>query len=262
MKRLRLERPLTAFDLETTGTDVSRDRIVEFAAVRVEPSGTRESFRSLVNPGRPIPPGATAVHGIRDEDVAGAPTLDDIADRIHALFEGADIAGFNSLRFDLPLLRVEMERIGRPLDLTGRRHVDAMRIFHLKEPRDLSAAYRFYCDRELEGAHSALADVEATLAVLDAQVARYDDLPDTVEGLDALCNPGGDRFVEGSGRIAWNDEGEAVLAFGKHRGATLRELVRDRPDYLRWMLDKDFSPGVKRILRDALSGTFPQRGLR
>ncbi|RMG48904.1 MAG: 3'-5' exonuclease [Acidobacteria bacterium] len=262
MRRIRLERPLTAFDLEATGTDIANDRIVEIGIVRLEPAGARRSFRTLVDPGIPIPPAATAVHGIRDEDVRGAPKLAEIADTIHELFDGADIAGFNSLRFDLPLLRVEMERIGRPLDLQGRRHVDAMRIFHMKEPRDLAAAYRFYCGKELEGAHSALADAEATLEVLQAQVERYPDLPDDIGGLDRLCNPGGDRFVEASGRIAWNEEGEAVLAFGKHRGTTLRQLVRERPDYLRWMLDKDFSPGVKRILRDALSGTFPQRGLR
>ncbi|GAB4369772.1 MAG: 3'-5' exonuclease [Acidobacteriota bacterium] len=259
MRRLRLDRALVCFDLETTGTDIANDRIVEIGIIRVEPLGLRRSFRSLVNPERPIPPEASAVHGIRDEDVRDQPTLAELADEIHSLFEDADLAGFNSTRFDLPLLAVEMERIGRPLDLAGRRHVDAMAIFHLKEPRDLSAAYRFYCGKELENAHSALADVEATLEVLDAQLERYDDLPRDLDGLHRLCNPDGDRFLDVTRKIAWNDEGEAVLAFGKHRGTPLRRLAREQPDYVQWMLGKDFSPQVKRILSEALEGRFPRR---
>ncbi len=259
MRRLQLDRPLVCFDLETTGTDIANDRIVEIGMVRVEPLGLRRSFRTLVDPERPIPAEASAVHGITDDDVRGQPTLAEVAGEIHAMLDDADLAGFNSARFDLPLLAIELERIGRPLDLSGRRHVDAMQIFHLKEPRDLTAAYRFYCGKDLTDAHSALADVEATLEVLDAQLERYDDLPRDLDGLHRLCNPDGDRFLDLTRKIAWNDEGEAVLAFGKHRGTPLRQLAREKPDYMQWMLGRDFSPQVKRILADALEGRFPRR---
>lgn len=258
MQNLKLTRPLVAFDLETTGTDVANDRIVQIALVRVEPLGTRRSFVSLVDPQRPIPEEASAVHGIRDEDVQGAPTLDRIAGEIAQMLHDADLAGFNSVSFDLPLLSCEMERVGQPLDLSSTRHVDAFTIFRRMEPRTLSAAVRFYCGREMDNAHDALADVEATIDVIDAQVAHYDDLPSDVLGLDEFCAEG-QRFVDATRKFAWNDRGEAVIAFGKHKGTSLAEIAARNPDYLTWMVGSDFSGEVKRIANDALAGRFPQR---
>ncbi len=259
MQRLNLERALVGFDLETTGTDVARDRIVEIALVRVEPLGLRETFRSLVDPERPIPPSASRIHGITDDDVRGQPTIRDLAPRIHAMLEGADLAGYNSTRFDLPLLVTELERAGHPIDLAGRRHVDAMQIFHQREPRDLTAAYRFYCGKQLDGAHSALADALATLEIIDAQLVRYPDLPVDLEGLHKFCNPDEDRYVDVTRRLAWDENGDVILAFGKNRGRSLRDLATQSPDYLRWMANAEFSDDVKRVVAGALAGRFPRR---
>ncbi len=259
MRHLHLERPLVVFDLETTGIDPQRDRIVQIGLVRIESDGARHSYETLVDPGRPIPPGATAVHGITDRDVAGQPRFEQIVDRVEQLLAGADLAGYNSIRFDLPMLMEEMKRAGRPLDMEGRRHIDAMVIFHQMERRDLTAAYRFYCDRDLVGAHGALADATATAAILDAQLARYADLPRDSEGLDRFCNPDRDRWLDPDGKLQWNERGEAVLGFGRNRGVPLRQLAADNPSYLDWILTSDFSPEVKRIVRDARAGVFPCR---
>ncbi len=261
MKNLNLERALVGFDLETTGIDFDKDRIVQIALVRVEPDGRRSTFKTLVDPERPIPPQATAIHGIRDEDVAGAPTFARIRNEVEEMLKDADLAGFNSIRFDLPLLQAEVRRAGGMLDLRGVRHLDAMRIFHAKEPRDLTAACRFYCDRDLTGAHDALADVTATLEVLDAQLARYADLPREAAGLHAFCNPDEGKFLDVHRKLAWNDQGEAVLTFGKFQGRTLQQIcaLPDGRGYLEWVLGKDFGEDLKAILREALGGVFPRR---
>ncbi len=260
MKNLTLERPLVCFDLETTGTDVREDRIVQLALVRVARDGSRQTLASLVNPERPIPPAATAVHGIRDEDVRDAPRFAELRPRLEEMLADADLLGFNMVSFDLPLLQREIRNSGGELDLSGRRLLDAMRIFHLKEPRHLSAALRFYCGREMENAHDALADTIATLDVFDAQLARYDDLPRDAAALHELCNPRDDAYLDATRKLRWNDAGEATLGFGKHKGKTLRELARASRDYLEWMLrDDSFSPEVKDILREALGGVFPRR---
>jgi DNA polymerase-3 subunit epsilon len=261
MENLILDRPLVVFDLETTGTDVERDRIVQIAIVRLAPDGGRQTFSSLVNPEMSIPPGATAVHGIKDADVADQPTFSQIRPEIEEHFSGADLAGFNSLRFDLPLLQAELQRADSQLDLTQGRHFDAMAIFHRMEPRNLAAAFSFYCGEELVGAHDALADVEATLAVLDAQIARYDEVPADPDQLHRFCNPDEGRFVDRSRKFVWNDQGEAEFTFGKLKGRTLAQVCAD-PDgrrYLEWMLNKDFSEEVKSLLREALAGVFPRK---
>jgi DNA polymerase III subunit epsilon len=264
MQNLQLDRPLVCFDLETTGTDVQRDRIVQIALIRLEPSGERRVFETLVNPGIKIPPAATAVHGIDDALVRDAPGFSVILPEVERMLDGADLSGFNVARFDLPLLEAEIVRHGGRVDLSRVRVIDAMTIFHRQEPRHLEAALRFYCDRELEGAHSALADAEATLAVLDAQLGRYPELPRDAGGLHAYCSEGNDRYLDRTRKLAWNDAGEAALSFGKHRGRTLRELVElDRQSgdsYLRWMVrDGDFSPEVKQIVLEALNGRLPSR---
>lgn len=261
MQNLQLDRPLVCFDLETTGTDVLQDRIVQIALIRIEPGGSRRTFSTLVNPERPIPPAATAVHGIEDADVLTAPAFRQVLPEVLDILTGADLAGFNFIRFDLPLLETEVERAGGRLELEGRRLFDAMTIFHRQEPRNLEAAVRFYCGRELDDAHSALADAEASLAVLDAQLARYADLPRDAEGLHAFCNRDNDRFVDRTRKLRWDDQGEAILTFGKNQGKSLRALAGDPVGrgYLDWMLGKDFSPEVQTILRKALAGEFPRR---
>jgi DNA polymerase-3 subunit epsilon len=246
MRNLHLERPLVCFDLETTGTDIATDRIVQIGLIRVETDGSRRSFEALVNPQRPIPQQATAVHGIKDADVADKPTLAQLAGEILRFFAGADVAGYNSVSFDLPLLLEELARAGHPLDMSGRRHVDAMRIFH-------------YCDKDLQDAHSALADAGAALEVLDAQVARYPDLPDDTEGLHRFCNEGDERFVDATRKFAWNEQGEAVFGFGRYKGQSLREVARANASYLDWILEQNFTTEVKQIARDARRGVFPRK---
>lgn len=252
--RLRLERPLVFFDLETTGTDPARDRIVEICLLRLEPGGRRDVRTRRINPGRPIPPEATAIHGIRDEDVRDAPTFRQVAKGFLEFVEGADLAGFNVKRFDLPLLDRECRDCGLDLGLARRRVIDAMTIFHRKEPRDLSAAVRFYLGREHEGAHGAEADVEASAAVLAAQLERYDDLPDTVGDLDDWCHPVPPGAVDRAGKFVLR-EGRVVFGFGRHQGRALEEVARKQRDYLEWLARQpDFPADARSLVEDALRG--------
>lgn len=261
MMHLTLDRPLAIFDLETTGIDTQKDRIVQIAIIRVEPDGSRKTFESLVNPEVPIPEGASAVHGIRDSDVANEPTFSQIRREVEDFLAGADLGGFNSSRFDVPLLQAELKRSGGEDDFGDRRLIDAMAIFHRMERRDLTSAYRFYCGKELVDAHSALADAEATLAILEAQVARYDDVPAESEALAKFCNPNQDKYADRSRKLMWNDQGDVEFTFGKLKGRTLQSVVKNKGDrgYLEWMLTKDFSEEVNGILREALDGVFPRK---
>ncbi len=244
---LHLERPLAVLDLETTGTRIGRDRIVQVGIVRLMPDGSREQYVSLVNPGMPIPPEATAIHGISDADVSDAPALDAIAAEVIAHLAGCDLAGFNALRFDLPLLAEELLRVGLEWDSSAARVVDVQRIFHKKEPRDLSAAVRFYLKRDHARAHDALADVEATADVLLAQLAHYPDLPATI---DALGEFSGDRqrSPDAAGKLCFNAAGEVCLAFGKYRNWVLETLGRHDPGYLEWLLTKAELPASTRAV--------------
>lgn len=252
MKNLQLDRPLAFFDLETTGTDPARDKIVEIAVLRLEPDGGRVARTRRVNPERPIPPGATAVHGIRDEDVRDQPPFRRVAKSLLELLDGADLAGFNVRRFDVPLLERELRECGLDLQVDRRRIVDAMTIFHRKEPRDLSAAVRYYLGREHAGAHGAEADLTATLEVLDAQLERYHDLPRSVEELDGWGRPGRNA-VDGQGKFVRRDD-DIVFAFGKHQGRSLREVAQEAPDYLQWIVGSDFPEDAKQLVRRALAG--------
>lgn len=252
---LDLTRAIVAFDLETTGLNPHLARIVEIGAVRLHPDGTRTSLDVRLNPECPIPAETTAIHGIRDADVADAPRFADVAEQVAAFFSEADLAGFGILRFDLPLLRRELRDAGIEFDTSQVQVLDAQRIYHLREPRDLAAALAFYCGRDHTDAHSARADAVAAWDVLQGQLTKYADLPHSTRELGALCNPRAADAVDDEGKLRWRD-GQITVAFGQKSGLTLRDLAEDEPAYLRWMLNKDFSAQVKSIVRDALQGRF------
>jgi DNA polymerase III subunit epsilon len=281
-RSLQLDRPLIVFDLETTGLDPMTDRIVELGCVKLLPltvgaaagvpagargpaagvpvaGGPQREIRTWrVNPGRPIVPAATAVHGISDADVARCPTFDALADEVHAYFQGCDLSGFHVEGFDLPLMTQEFERVGVSFPDWKPRVIDARTIFTLRESRGLAAALQFYCGREHIGAHGAEADAIASADVLLAQIERYGDLPLDVAALHAVCHPVSADALDTTGKIRWC-EGEAVLGFGKHTGKPLRQLASEVPDYLRWILAKDFPQDTKQIVAEALAGRFPAR---
>jgi len=253
---LQLKRPLIFLDLETTGTNPRLDRIIEIAALKLHPDGRREVWKRRINPQRPIPAIVTAIHGIRDEDVATAPTFAEIAFDLVRFLSNGDFAGFGIIRFDVPLLAEEFRRANVTFSLAGVRQIDVQRIYHMREPRTLSAALQFYRGRDHVGAHGAEADVLATLDVLDGQFERYPDLPCSVEELDLVCQQKRENAIDSAGRLQWSG-GEVILGFGQKAGLSLRELAAKEPNYLRWMLNRDFAPEVKAIIRDALEGKFP-----
>lgn len=258
LHKLNLQRPLVIFDLETTGLDTAQDRIVQFAFLRVNPDRSQDEWTALVNPGIAIPIEASRIHHITDELVADKPPFKEYALLINEFLNGCDLSGFNLAAFDVPFLQAEMERNGRPLALQDIRIVDAQVIFHKNEPRNLSAAYRFYCGREHEQAHDALADVRVTLEILDAQLNKYQQLPATLDALHKYCAPRDSRFVTADRKFFWR-HGEAVLGFGKHRGKTLQWLVENERDYLLWMKNGDFGEQTKALIADALNGVFPKK---
>jgi DNA polymerase-3 subunit epsilon len=248
---LALDRPLIVFDTETTGTNPRADRIIEIACLKVYPDGRREQFLRRVNPGIPIPQASTAIHGIKDADVAAAPRFREMAAELAAFLSGSDLAGYNIAGFDLPVLRAEFLRAGVPFDVSERRLVDSQRIFFAREPRHLAAAARFYCQSEHAGAHGALADAEMTLRVLEGQLERYAELPRSVGQLHELFCAGIDQDMDPEGRIRLVN-GEPTINFGKNRGRMLRDLGREEPGFLRWILKGDFSEPVKTIARKYL----------
>ncbi|MGQ0571379.1 MAG: 3'-5' exonuclease [Armatimonadota bacterium] len=260
MQHLVLRRAIVFLDLETTGVNPAADRIVEISIVKVLSDGRRESLTRRVNPGVPIPPESSRIHGITDADVAGAPVFAAIALEVLTFIGDADLAGFNILRFDLPVLHHELALAGARLEMNGRAVVDAQVIYHRKVPRDLSAAYRLYCGKELQGPHSARTDVEAALEVLDAQLAAYLDLPRTPHELNRHFGPRPADAIDPDGRFIW-DADEAVFAFGPKgiRGRRLREVASKDLGFLRWILRKDFHRDVKAIAQGALEGKFPVR---
>ncbi len=248
---LPLDRPLVVFDTETTGTNSRSDRIVEIACLKIHPDGRREDWVRRFHPGMPIPPASTAIHGIGDADVASAPRFRDAAEELAAFLEGCDLAGYNIAGFDLPVLRGEFLRAGVAFEVADRRLVDAQRIFFAREPRHLSAAARFYCQAEHDGAHGALADAEMTLRVLVGQLARYAELPRSVSQLHDLFCAGIDQDLDPEGRFRLVN-GEPTVNFGKNRGRLLKDISREEPGFLRWILKGDFSEPVKSIARKYL----------
>jgi len=254
--RLNLKNPLVFFDLETTGINIVSDRIVEISYLKVMPNGDEESRTRKINPECPIPAQATAVHGISDEDVKDCPTFQQVAKSLAAQLEGCDLAGYNSNKFDIPLLAEEFLRAGVDIDLMKRKFVDVQTIFHKKEQRTLSAALKFYCDKELIDAHSAEADTRATYEILQAQLDRYEDLENNIEFLSEFSSFGNN--VDFAGRMVYNEDNQEVINFGKHKGRIAEEVLREDPGYYGWIMQGDFPLHTKKCftnikLRSAFS---------
>ena len=243
--KLNLQRPIVFFDLETTGVQITRDRIVEISILKISPDGERETKTRRINPEMPIPAEASAVHGITDADVADCPTFAQVARSLYTWLEGCDIAGFNSNRFDVPMLVEEFLRAGVAVDFDDRYFVDVQTIFHKMERRTLEAAYKFYCDKTLENAHSAEADTLATFEVLEAQLDRYpEDLKNDIPALAEFSTHG--RRVDFAGSLAYNDKDEIVINFGKYKGVPVTEVFRKDSGYYNWVMGAQFPLETKR----------------
>ena len=247
--QLNLRNPLVFFDLETTGINIVKDRIVEISFVKVHPNGKEECKTRRINPEMPIPPESTAIHGITDEDVKDCPTFKEIAKSLAAQIEGCDLAGYNSNRFDIPLLAEEFLRAGVDIDLNKRKFIDVQTIFHKMEPRTLSAAYKFYCDKSLENAHTAEADTMATYEILKAQLDRYpDDLQNDMEFLSKYSSF--TNNVDFAGRMVYNEDGKEVINFGKYKGKLVEEVLKNDPGYYSWIMNGDFPLNTKKVLTE------------
>lgn len=245
--QLNLKNPIVFFDLETTGISITHDRIVEISYLKVYPNGKEEIKSRRINPEMPIPPQATAIHGITDEDVKDCPTFKQIAKSLADQLEGCDLAGFNSSRFDVPMLAEEFLRAGVDFDMSKRKFVDVQIIFHKKEQRTLEAAYKFYCDKTLDNAHSAEADTLATYEVLKSQLDRYPDLANDVETLSKEYSSFNNN-VDFAGRMVFDDKGVEVFNFGKHKGKSVAQVLKSEPSYYSWMMDGDFPLNTKQAL--------------
>lgn len=244
--QLKLKNPIVFFDLETTGTNIVSDRIVEISYLKISPNGLEESKTMRINPGCPIPAEASAIHGIFDADVANAPVFKAVAKTIANDIEGCDLAGYNSNRFDIPLLAEEFLRADVDIDLMKRKFVDVQVVFHKMEQRTLSAAYQFYCDKNLDDAHTAEADTRATYEVLKSQLDRYPDLQNDVEFLSKFTSF--NRNVDFAGRIVYNDKDEEIINFGKYKGQKVEDVLRNDMGYYGWMMQGDFPLYTKKVL--------------
>ncbi len=242
---LNLKKPIAFFDLEATGLNIAKDRIVEIAIQKIYPSGKRESYVKKINPTIPIPIETSEIHGIYDIDVIDAPTFKDVAEEIKEFIGNADLAGYNSNRYDVPLLIEEFYRAGVDFALSERKTIDVQNIFYKMEQRTLSAAYKFYCEKEIENAHTAEADINATVEVLEAQLDRYDELENDIDFLSEFSTMGG-KSLDFAQRIALNDNDEPIINFGKHKGKTVKEVFKKEPGYYSWIMNADFSYDTKK----------------
>lgn len=241
--KLQLKKPIIFFDLETTGINLMSDRIVEISLIKVMPNGEEIEKTRRINPGIHIPEEASKVHGIYDEDVASCPSFKQVAKDLANIFTGCDIAGFNSNRFDVPMLDQELRRAGIKFDFSKARFIDVQTIFHKREPRNLIAAYKFYCGKDLTDAHSANADTRATYEVLMAQYDRYGDLPTDMAELSEYS--GFHHCVDLMGRLIYDEQGREVINFGKYKGCVAADVLRKDPGYYSWILQGDFSENTK-----------------
>jgi len=245
---LKLKKPICFFDLETTGVNVSKDRIVEISILKVFPNGNKESFTWRVNPEMKIPAVTTAIHGISDEMVLNEPTFKELAPKVSELIKNSDLGGFNSNRFDIPLLAEELLRAEIDFDLKVNQAVDVQTIFHKMEKRTLEAAYKFYCNKDLTNAHSAEADTMATYEVLKAQLDKYDGLENDMDYLSKFSSH--QNFADFAGFIGYNKEGQEIITFGKHKGKVIEDLFKTEPGYFSWIQNADFPNYTKKVLRD------------
>lgn len=256
--RLQLERPLVFFDLETTGVNISTDRIVEISLVKQLVNGNKESKTWRVNPGMHIPEGASEVHHIYDEDVKDMPTFKELAPEILAYIKDCDLAGYNSNHFDVPMLQEELLRVGQEVDLREEHHfVDAFVIFQKHTPRTLTAAYQHYCHKELEGAHGANADTEATREVLLAQLEQHNDVPTTIEALEEYTQQ--QHYADLAGRLAYDEKGQEIFNFGKYKGQTLYSVFCKEPSYCGWIQNGEFPLYTKRVCQRVMDSIKAER---
>jgi len=244
---LKLTKPIVFFDLETTGINIGNDRIVEISILKIFPNGNKESKTWLVNPEIEIPAEASAIHGITNEKVVTEPTFKELAATVNEMIADADLAGFNSNRFDIPLLAEEFLRVGIDFDMNNRRAIDVQVIFHKKEQRTLSAGYKFYCDKVLEDAHSAEADTNATYEILKAQLDRYDDIENSVEALSEYSTHS--KRADFAGFILFNENDEEIFSFGKYKGRTVEDVLKENPGYNAWIQNADFPLYTKKVLQ-------------
>ena len=251
---LSLSRPIAFIDLETTGVSLSNDRIVEIAIIKISPDGSRQVKRKLINPEMPIPKESSDIHGITDDMVKDAVTFKQAGNEIKMFIENCDMGGYNSNRFDIPILMEEFLRAGMDVDLSTRKMIDVQHIFYTMEPRTLTAAYKFFCEKELVDAHSAEADVDATIDVLMAQLKKYTQLGDSVESILSVI--GEDKIVDYARRFSYNDKGVEVFNFGKHKGRAVRDVLKAEPQYYDWMMRGDFPLHTKQKLTEILNSTL------
>jgi len=251
--RLQLNRPICFIDLETTGINVSTDKIVEIAIVKIMPDGTKQVKRKLVNPEMAIPKAASEIHGISDEMVKEAPTFKQIANEVKQFIELSDLAGYNSNRFDIPMLNEEFLRAGISVDIESRKLLDVQKVYHMMEQRTLSAAYKFYCNKNLEDAHSAEADATATWEVLEAQLEKYPQIGATVEAVVKFT--GEDQIIDFARRFIF-ENGIEVFNFGKHKGKPVTQVLKEEPQYYDWMMKGDFALHTKQKLTEMLNKTM------
>ena len=245
---LNLSKPIVFFDLETTGVNIGKDRIVEISILKVFPNGNKESKTWLVNPEVEIPEEASNIHGITNEKVVTEPTFKELAPKVNEMISGCDLAGFNSNRFDIPLLAEELMRAGIDFDMKNRKAIDVQVIFHKKEQRTLGAGYQFYCGKELEGAHSAEADTNATYEILLAQLDKYDDIGNTVDDLSAFSTHG--KRADFAGFILMNEDDQEIFSFGKYKGRTVEDVLKENPGYHNWIQNVDFPLYTKKVLKE------------
>lgn len=251
---LQLTRPIAFIDLETTGVNLSTDRIVELAIVKINTDGTRITKRRLINPQMPIPASSSEIHGITDDMVKDAPTFKQISNEVKQFLDNCDFGGYNSNRFDIPMLMEEFLRADLEVDLTNRRMVDVQHIFYTMQPRTLSAAYEFFCNKTLVDAHSAEADINATIEVLEAQLKKYDKLGNSVDSILACI--GEEKIVDYARRFSFNDKGIEVFNFGKYKGMSVEDVLRKEPQYYDWMMRGDFAMHTKKKLTEIFNRTL------
>jgi len=252
--KLNLKRPIAFIDLETTGINVSTDRIVELSVLKISPNGKEEWMSTRVNPGIPIPAKTTAIHGIRDEDVTNSPTFKEVARNLAAFLEGCDLAGYNAIKFDIPVLAEEFLRVNIDFNFIKRRYVDVQVIFYKKEQRTLSAAYQFYCKKDLEDAHSSKADTAATFEILKSQLDRYNDLENDIEKLADYSSF--NNNVDFAGRIILDENGIEIFNFGKHKGKSVETVFNEEPAYYSWMMNGEFPLYTKKVLTEIKLRSF------